>query len=545
MAERIELPPTLQGDEKSQLQQLWSYLYQMSESLNNNLQAIGSNDLTDNDRKIMQKIIQDAGESAPQFSEMETLKSLIIKTADFVQTSLQEYRLNLLGESVASGQFGRYVRNTGLDVEVTPEGIKQNYSFEEVVQGLKEFSVNAKNYIKTGLLRMEDELPVYGVAIGKDVVTFEEDGTETYHDEKKVLELTADVISFWQNGEKVASYTGSRISFWFGNVEMFYIENGKIYCAGDLQLAAQKTFTGDLNAAGGTFAGDISAATGTFTGGLNISGKTVSIKTNNLEINGSNGAITGKTLNGVGQVSALYGITPTSLNFVNGLHAHSIATVDSVGQFSDIVMNVGMLGNVYGGYIGLSGLYVELRKAYGQTQDPVMLPYADETCGIGNSDKKFKTGYFETLNVEVIYTDIISLDGNTQVINPRYDNTGSLGLQGLMFKDAWIRNISYMNLYQQSSREVKEHIENLPENGDAIDRLRPVKYEYKKEPGRTRFGLIHEETAEVLPEICTGIGEEDPERRGIDYVELIPLLLKEIQSLRARVAQLESRMGGK
>lgn len=239
MAERIDLPPTLQGDEKSQLEQMWRYLYQLSESINNNLEAIGGNDLTDSERMIMQKITTSGGDDLVP-SEYETLKSLIIKTADFVQTNLQEYRMKLLGETVASGQFGRYVRQTGLDVEVNPEGITQNYSFQEIVQGLKHYEINAKNYIKTGLLRTVSSIPVYGVAIGKDIVTFSADGTETYNDGNKVAELTADELSFWQNGVKIAGYTGSRISFYYNGTEAFYIQNGKIYAAADLELGAGK-----------------------------------------------------------------------------------------------------------------------------------------------------------------------------------------------------------------------------------------------------------------------------------------------------------------
>lgn len=239
MHEHIELPPTLQGDEKNQLQQVWSYLYQLSEAINNNLDAIGGNDLTDSERMIMQKITTSGGDELVP-SEYETLKSLIIKTADFVQTNLQEYRMKLLGETVASGQFGRYVRQTGLDVEVNPEGITQNYSFQEIVQGLKHYEINAKNYIKTGLLRTVSSIPVYGVAIGKDVVTFSQDGTETYNDGNKVAELTADELSFWQNGVKIAGYTGSRISFYYNGTEAFYIQNGKIYAAADLELGAGK-----------------------------------------------------------------------------------------------------------------------------------------------------------------------------------------------------------------------------------------------------------------------------------------------------------------
>ena len=185
MGERIDLPQTPQGTAEEQLRQMYSYLYRMAEALNHNLSEIGSMDLTDDERIIMQQITAEeegAEAAAYDWQGKESLKSLIIKTAEFVQNKLDNYRLNLLGEYVTEGKFGKYVRNTSLKVDVTPSGIQQDYTFEEVVQGLKNYTVNAKNYIKTGMLRMVNGVPVYGVAIGKDVVTFSEDGTETYND---------------------------------------------------------------------------------------------------------------------------------------------------------------------------------------------------------------------------------------------------------------------------------------------------------------------------------------------------------------------------
>lgn len=246
MAERIDVPPTLQGDEREQLKQVWNYLYRLSNAINNNLEGIGGNELTDSERKMVAEIVGRGSDPTGSMSEAETLKSLIIKTADFVQTKLTEYRMNLLGETVESGKFGKYVRSTGLDVAVTPEGVMQKYSFREIIQGLKEYTINAKNYIKTGLLRTVGSIPVYGVAIGKDVVTFSEDGTETYNDGNKVAELTADELSFWQNSVKIAGYTGNRISFYYNGSEVFYIQQGKLYAVGDLEIGSgNKIIIGD------------------------------------------------------------------------------------------------------------------------------------------------------------------------------------------------------------------------------------------------------------------------------------------------------------
>lgn len=94
-----------------------------------------------------------------------------------------------------------------------------------------------------------------------------------------------------------------------------------------------------------------------------------------------------------------------------------------------------------------------------------------------------------------------------------------------------------------SSRSVKKNIRNLGLYGDVIDKLNPVEFTYKADKRNERhFGLIYEDTIEILPEICEEqeSGDGMP-RRTIDYVELVPILLKEIQDLRKRIAELEAQ----
>lgn len=233
----VETPGIPSGNEKQQLEQMFRYLSRLADDLNVNLDAIGGNELTDDERIIMQQILAKAAEDAgiPEEDavaragqEMESLKSLIIKTASFVQTKLDEMRTNLIGETVAEGKFGKYVRRTGLDMVVTPEGITQNYTLQDIVTGLSNYEVNAKNYIKTGLLRTVSSIPVYGVAVGKDVVTFTQDGQEIYNDGNKVCEMTADEISFYNNSSKTVSYTGSAITFYSDNTKLMEVKPAEI-----------------------------------------------------------------------------------------------------------------------------------------------------------------------------------------------------------------------------------------------------------------------------------------------------------------------------
>lgn len=93
-------------------------------------------------------------------------------------------------------------------------------------------------------------------------------------------------------------------------------------------------------------------------------------------------------------------------------------------------------------------------------------------------------------------------------------------------------------LYNGSSREMKHDIEDMESVGDKLDKLNPVSFVYDyDEEERKRFGLVYEDTIDVLPEICS----QKEDEKGINYIELVPALLKEIQELRARVKALEEK----
>lgn len=100
--------------------------------------------------------------------------------------------------------------------------------------------------------------------------------------------------------------------------------------------------------------------------------------------------------------------------------------------------------------------------------------------------------------------------------------------------------LQYINTpSQRSSRDVKHDIKPIEPCGDRLDQLTPVSFKYNIDPdGPTHYGLIYEDTVEAMPEICN---ETDAGTKVISYIDMIPFLLKEIQDLRARVAQLEAK----
>ena len=167
-----------------------------------------------------------------------------------------------------------------------------------------------------------------------------------------------------------------------------------------------------------------------------------------------------------------------------------------------------------------------------QTIDPRQSPVQSDFPVL---DISYYPGYSPGL------TFVASLNGATLPIN--------FGSAKLFFSSAeivWLKASSYVEaetvkytyLVQNSSRDIKHNINPLPSVGEKLDQLRPVTFVYDDDKHeKTRMGLIYEDTQEVMPEICT----DDESNKAISYIELVPAMLKEIQDLRKRVAELERR----
>lgn len=455
MAERIEIPGRPTGTAEQQLEAMYNYLYKMAQTLNININEIGDAGLTDDEQVLMNQLtaITANGQTDQKvpagydYQGQQTLKSLIIKTAEFVKTSIDAYKMVLFGETEADSEQGNYRLKQGLRVDVNPEGIKQTYSFAEVVKGLKTYEINAKNYIKTGYLRTENSIPIYGVAIGKDVVTFDEDGVETYNDGNKVAELTADALSFFSNGTILAKYAGTKTSFYSNNTEVMYIQGGKIYAANDMYIGSGKNvFVGDWR--------------------FNSKGLTYYSGDNPLLQLGENS------------------------DRLSGVHAGVFMTKQTNNSTAKLMLYAG--GSSYSNVQAVLG-------AYG-ANGMCFYPSNGGGC-LGHEGNGGKWTY-AWISVGMIDT------------------------------------VEYQYLIQVSSRDIKHDIRPLENVGDRLDQLQPVTFVYDSDPEeKKRFGLIYEDTMDVMPEICTN----DEGQKAINYVEMIPMLLKEIQDLRARVSELERR----
>ena len=115
----------------------------------------------------------------------------------------------------------------------------------------------------------------------------------------------------------------------------------------------------------------------------------------------------------------------------------------------------------------------------------------------------------------------INQTGNVQI-------TGSLLVTGSAF---------VTSLTETSALRCKKWVKDLPEQSDAIFKLRPVHFRWK-DNNQKDVGLIAEEVQKVYPELVSI--EDDGQAGGIKYTKLTAILVKTIQDLTARIEKLEN-----
>jgi hypothetical protein len=89
-----------------------------------------------------------------------------------------------------------------------------------------------------------------------------------------------------------------------------------------------------------------------------------------------------------------------------------------------------------------------------------------------------------------------------------------------------------------SDQRLKENIADANDAGSKIDAIQVRQYDWKADGSHQDYGMIAQELQAVAPEAVSGDADSE-DMMGVDYSKLVPMLIKEIQSLRNRVAQLE------
>lgn len=112
---------------------------------------------------------------------------------------------------------------------------------------------------------------------------------------------------------------------------------------------------------------------------------------------------------------------------------------------------------------------------------------------------------------------------------PGQDNTYTAGNSTNRWSAIWSAN----GVIQTSDLRLKKNILPLPYGLKEVMKLRPVTYDWKDNTGDNKVGLIAQEVRQVVPQVVTG--DETKENLGMNYAELVPVLINAIKELKAEL----------
>ena len=206
----ISPPPSFQGT--NGMAQLHSYLYQLQQQLQFALEQIDTETIAQEvtDTIIGGTIPDGAGNTLN--GAYSTLKSIIIKTAQTVQSNMDKVVATFNSDYVAKSDFGTYQEEIERTVEDTSYGTLTTYNVLTNISGLTAYKNLTESYIRQGIIGFDDlGDPITGIVIGENLSITEVEGVEVINLSGKNVTITPDKMSFNDGDVEVAYYAGSTL----------------------------------------------------------------------------------------------------------------------------------------------------------------------------------------------------------------------------------------------------------------------------------------------------------------------------------------------
>ena len=226
----IRLPNITAPTTEGQMAQMQSYMHQLVEQLNWALNTVSNAQSGDASNIVIDKQGKDI---SPKEAEdtFNSIKALIIKSADIVRAYEETMRTTYNGEYIAVSDFGTYMEKTNKTVEENSKYTNEVYTNIQTITNesgggrldiLESESRETNAYIKRGLL----EEGIYGVEVGET----NEDGAYT-----KYARFTSDRLSFYDADSNEVAYIGAGCLF----------IKGKAVFLGEVQFGGYQADTTD------------------------------------------------------------------------------------------------------------------------------------------------------------------------------------------------------------------------------------------------------------------------------------------------------------
>ena len=205
----FRLPNITAKDEAGQLKQMQSYMYQLVEQLNWAMKNVESVSSSSSVTRTSTAATGGGAADANSQATFNSLKSLIIKSADIVNAYYEVISRKLSGVYVAESDFGEYKEQTANTIEETSQSVANLYeNIQQIatdIENVEHTLIEVNAHIKSGLLFYDDSgAPVYGLEIGQRT---EIDGVETFN---KYARFTSDKLSFYDNNGNEVAYISDR-----------------------------------------------------------------------------------------------------------------------------------------------------------------------------------------------------------------------------------------------------------------------------------------------------------------------------------------------
>lgn len=190
--------PTTEG----QMAQMQSYMHQLVQQLNWALNTI-SDAQSGNASSVA--AIKASKDISPKEAEntFNSIKALIIKSADIVKAYEETMTTNYNGEYIAVSDFGTYMAETDQRVETNSEYTRESFAkVETITSGLDKEIRETNAYIQRGFLGSDKETgeAAYGIAVG------ETDANGVY---RGYAWFTADKLTFFDENEYPVAVIGN------------------------------------------------------------------------------------------------------------------------------------------------------------------------------------------------------------------------------------------------------------------------------------------------------------------------------------------------
>lgn len=443
---------------------------------------------------VLQEIAQGIDEDAAlrtskekKLTGFESLKQLIIKTADFSMENSEQFSKTLKGGFVAKSTFGEYVRQTSLTLTANSEGITQLFDYTDGINN--QYTGKSQQYVKTGLLYYEGGIPRYGVGVG-NISTTVQSGNEVINTSAgEVVTVTPGEIKFWQQGVPVAWMTDKVLHFPSGTLEAW----------------------------GAKISGEITATKLTISENAEISG----LYLEKFKLRGDLPVYKASD-------------TETLVGYLGAETRTFTYTDDETGEETSEVETTLALRAVSGAKISLREGAIDIETKVGEYENFLRLRKGKTTLYAEN-----ESGY---AGVAVAVTARCG-----QTFYPTRQSTTSLGYSGRLWRDVWATD----DVIQTSDLNEKNSISYDMERYAALfDLLKPVHYKLNAgTSGRVHVGMIAQDVEEAMTAvgmtgqefagICKAAKDEGGYSYFLRYGEFIALCIDQIQKLKTRIAALE------